>query len=55
MKRGIFFTAVLFGAICSAGVSAQKFEFELVDVYGRVVSSQDYKGVPIFLEFGSCW
>lgn len=29
--------------------------FTLPDAYGRVVSSQDYAGVPMFLEFGACW
>ena len=34
---------------------AEKLEFSLMDSYGREVNSQDYKGVPIFLEFGACW
>ena len=56
MDKSKFFGIVLVAAICTSGLSADdKFEFELTDVYGRVVSSQDYKGVPIFLEFGSCW
>ena len=56
MKNSKIFTTILFAAICTSGLSTdEKFEFELTDVYGRVVSSQDYKGVPIFLEFGSCW
>jgi hypothetical protein len=29
--------------------------FNLPDAYGRIVSSHDYAGVPIFLEFGACW
>jgi len=29
--------------------------FSLPDAYGRLVSSQDYAGVPVFLEFGACW
>jgi len=29
--------------------------FRLPDAYGRIVSSQDYAGVPVFLEFGACW
>jgi hypothetical protein len=33
----------------------EKLEFSLMDSYGRLVSSTDYKGVPIFLEFGACW
>jgi cytochrome oxidase Cu insertion factor (SCO1/SenC/PrrC family) len=56
MKQNVIFGIVLLAAICTSGLSAaEKFEFELTDVYGRVISSQDYKGVPIFLEFGSCW
>jgi hypothetical protein len=30
-------------------------QFELFDVFGRKVSSADYAGVPLFLEFGACW
>lgn len=56
MNNSKAFGIVLLAAICTSGLSAdEKFAFELTDVYGRVVSSQDYKGVPIFLEFGSCW
>ena len=56
MNNSKAFGIVLLAVICTSGLSAdEKFEFELADVYGRVVSSQDYKGVPIFLEFGSCW
>ncbi|MHC4123458.1 MAG: hypothetical protein ACYSSI_07785 [Planctomycetota bacterium] len=41
-----------------AGVSkgdSEKLVFSLPDVFGRKVHSQDYKGVPVFLEFGACW
>ena len=55
MKRDMIFVAVLFAALCKVGVSAEELGFELGDCYGRVVSSQDYKGVPVFLEFGACW
>jgi hypothetical protein len=56
VNKSKVFGIVLLTVICTSGLSAaEKFEFELTDVYGRVVSSQDYKGVPIFLEFGSCW
>ena len=33
----------------------EKLEFSLPDVFGRNVRSKDYKGVPVFLEFGACW
>ena len=36
-------------------VTNEKLEFSLMDSYGRLVCSRDYKGVPIFLEFGACW
>ena len=36
-------------------VKTGKLEFSLMDSYGRQVCSQDYEGVPIFLEFGACW
>lgn len=46
---------ILTGLIMSLPSKAEKLEFSLTDSYGREVSSQDYKGVPIFLEFGACW
>ncbi len=42
---------LMLGSICSAA----SLEFSLTDSYGRQVKSQDYAGVPIFLEFGACW
>ncbi|MHC4386602.1 MAG: hypothetical protein ACYSU8_09010 [Planctomycetota bacterium] len=36
-------------------LKAKTLEFSLFDSYGRKVTSQDYKGVPVFLEFGACW
>ena len=33
----------------------EKIEFSLPDIFGRQVRAQDYKGVPLFLEFGACW
>lgn len=35
--------------------TSDKLQFSLQDAFGREVHSQDYKGVPIFLEFGACW
>jgi thiol-disulfide isomerase/thioredoxin len=29
--------------------------FQLYDVYGRMVDSQDYAGLPVLVMFGSCW
>jgi hypothetical protein len=40
---------------CALHSEAEELEFSLMDSYGREVSSQDYEGVPIFLEFGACW
>lgn len=31
------------------------FDFSLSDMFGRNIRSQDYQGVPVFLEFGACW
>jgi hypothetical protein len=42
------------GATTAAGPSG-KLEFALSDTFGRKVHSQDYAGVPVFLEFGPCW
>ena len=39
----------------SQPAEAKRLEFSLVDSFGRKVTSQDYVGVPIFLEFGACW
>jgi len=56
----VIFMCLIFLLILKANRTDQaykdeKFEFSLMDSYGRLVSSQDYKGVPIFLEFGACW
>ena len=56
----IIFTCLIFVLILKANkvdkaIKTEKLEFSLMDSYGREVSSQDYKGVPIFLEFGACW
>lgn len=40
---------------CSPAFAARTLEFQLHDAWGREVRSQDYKGRPIFLEFGACW
>jgi hypothetical protein len=42
---------ILSGSLCAAA----KLEFSLTDSCGRQVTSQDYTGVPLFLEFGACW
>ena len=42
---------ILSGSLCAAA----QLEFSLTDSYGRRVTSQDYTGVPLFLEFGACW
>jgi cytochrome oxidase Cu insertion factor (SCO1/SenC/PrrC family) len=59
----VVFTCLVFALFLKANKTneahnaneAEKLEFSLIDSYGRQVSSQDYKGVPIFLEFGACW
>ncbi|MEN6306902.1 MAG: hypothetical protein ABFD91_04030 [Anaerohalosphaeraceae bacterium] len=52
MKRFILIGGmVLSSCLCGAA----QIEFSLTDSYGRQVKSQDYKGVPLFLEFGACW
>ena len=40
---------------CSPTLAAQTLEFQLHDAWGREIRSQDYKGRPLFLEFGACW
>jgi len=49
------FTIILMCLVWALPLEAEKVEFSLTDNYGRQVSSQDYDGVPIFLEFGACW
>jgi hypothetical protein len=49
------FAVILVCLIFALPLKAEKLEFSLMDSYGRQVSSQDYKGVPVFLEFGACW
>jgi hypothetical protein len=48
-------TVTLIYLVWTLPLEAEKVEFSLMDSYGRQVSSQDYEGVPIFLEFGACW
>ena len=51
----IISTVTLISLVWTLPLKAEKVEFSLMDNYGRQVSSQDYVGVPIFLEFGACW
>ena len=51
----IISTDTLICLVWTLPLEAEKVEFSLMDSYGRQVSSQDYEGVPIFLEFGACW
>ena len=60
ISLAVIFTCLIFILIVKANkvdktIKAEQIEFSLMDSYGREVSSQDYKGVPIFLEFGACW
>jgi len=60
ISLAVIFTCLIFVWILKVNkvenaVKTGKLEFSLMDSYGRQVSSQDYKGVPIFLEFGACW
>jgi len=47
--------AIVVFLIQALPAKAEKLEFSLTDSFGRQVSSQDYEGVPVFLEFGACW
>jgi hypothetical protein len=48
--------AMVAGVLMFGGFAqAASLEFSLADSYGRQVASQDYEGVPLFLEFGACW
>ncbi|MHC4325918.1 MAG: hypothetical protein ACYSUX_16735 [Planctomycetota bacterium] len=56
----VIFTCMIFILLLNTNradetYKVEKLEFSLMDSYGREVSSQDYKGVPVFLEFGACW
>ena len=48
----LIFTANLAG---TSQKQTKRLVFSLPDVFGREVRSLDYRGVPIFLEFGACW
>ena len=52
LKKTCFALALILAA---HSLEAKTLKFSLFDSYGRKVTSQDYKGVPIFLEFGACW
>ncbi len=53
--RKILLLAISINLVSGLSLKAEKLEFSLTDSFGREVSSQDYKGVPVFLEFGACW
>ena len=53
--RNISYVSILACLIFTLSSSAENIEFSLMDSFGREVCSQDYRGVPIFLEFGACW
>ena len=46
---------IIFICLSALPLEAEKLDFSLMDSHGREVSSQDYKGVPVFVEFGACW
>ena len=50
-------TLVLFSPIRAGEAPGDQkpLRFSLTDTYGRRVSSDDYKGVPVLVEFGACW
>ena len=52
-KRLFLMTLLLAGT--ALPLHAQTLDFSLFDSYGHKVASQDYTGVPLFLEFGACW
>lgn len=52
MKYGMVIAPVL-ALVCTA--QAEMLTFDLHEAQGRRVRSQDYKGRPLFLEFGACW
>ncbi len=52
MVKGMALAGLLLGV---AGRQARAIEFQLQDTMGREVRAQDYKGRPLFLEFGACW
>ncbi len=52
MIRGMALAGLLLGV---AARQARAIEFQLQDTMGREVRAQDYRGRPIFLEFGACW
>jgi hypothetical protein len=51
----IFFVVNAICLLDTLPLKAEQIEFSLMDNLGRQVSSQDYEGVPVFLEFGACW
>jgi hypothetical protein len=52
MIGGVALVGLLLGV---AGRPVRAIEFQLQDSMGREVRAQDYKGRPLFLEFGACW
>jgi hypothetical protein len=52
MIGGVALVGLLLGV---TGRQVRAIEFQLQDSMGREVRAQDYKGRPLFLEFGACW
>lgn len=50
-----FFGADRVGESARGEATARSLQFELFDAHGRKVCSEDYAGIPLFLEFGACW
>ncbi len=63
IKTRRYSAALLLSGVCllgvngtgSAGGDGETLSFELTDSFGREVRSQDYAGVPVYLEFGASW
>lgn len=51
----LFFFLLILTAIFCSEAESEKLDFKLYDAFGREVRSDDYKGVPVFFEFGACW
>ena len=63
IKTRRYSAALLLSGVCLLGATvvgraddrAEKVSFALTDSFGREVRSQDYAGVPVYLEFGASW
>lgn len=52
---GLLFSSASGLALAQSSQQDVQLDFQLSDTMGRTVSADDYRGIPLLLEFGACW